>query len=90
MDYQACYSPDGDWFQVWDGDSDGSSAVVQWELVDGDRFGAIYNADGNQTYRYKNKNLPEGDEVRFRVCEGHWSTKLITAGTCSMYASNPT
>ncbi|WP_413752607.1 hypothetical protein NRF20_13030 [Streptomyces sp. R-74717] len=86
--YQACFSPGGDWFLIYDGVSDGSSAVVDWEV--GDRYGAIFNADGKSTYRYKNKNFTESATIRFRVCKGHWDTKLITAGTCSGWVSNLT
>lgn len=82
---RACFSPAGDWFMVYDGDADGSSAVIDWEA--GSRYGAIFNADSYGAYRYKNKNFTEGVTVRFRVCNGHWSTKLITAGTCSGWAS---
>ncbi|MFD7864566.1 hypothetical protein [Streptomyces sp. NPDC059783] len=82
---QACFSPTGDWFSVYDGNSDGSSAVVDWEA--GSRYGAIFNADGYGANRFKNKDFTEGVTVRFRVCKGHWSTKLITAGTCSGWVS---
>ncbi|MEH0585903.1 hypothetical protein QA942_18090 [Streptomyces sp. B21-106] len=71
----------GDWFSVYDGKADGSSAVVDWEV--GNRFGSIFNADGASTDRYKNKDFTESVTIRFRVCLGHWNTKLITAGTCS-------
>ncbi|WOX09100.1 hypothetical protein [Streptomyces sp. N50] len=84
--YQACFSPPGDWFSVYDGNPDGSSAVVDWEV--GSRFGSIFNADGAATYRYKNKDFAEGATIRFRICLGHWSTKTITAGTCSGWVSN--
>ncbi|MFJ6700662.1 hypothetical protein ACIQM4_32085 [Streptomyces sp. NPDC091272] len=84
--YQACFDPTGDWFAVYDGKSDGSSAVVDWEA--GSRWGAIFNADGASDYRYKNKDFPESSTIRFRVCLGHWDTKLITAGTCSGWVSN--
>ncbi|MEU3774975.1 hypothetical protein AB0F11_17540 [Streptomyces sp. NPDC032472] len=86
--YLACFDPEGDWFSVYDGKADGSSAVVDWEV--GNRYGAIFNADGMAAHRYKEKNFPEGATVRFRVCLGHWETKLITAGTCSGWVSNPT
>lgn len=56
----------------------------------GDRFGAIFNADGQQTERYENKDFPESATIRFRVCLGHWDTKLITAGTGSGRVSNLT
>ncbi|MFJ9138133.1 hypothetical protein ACIRRT_34230 [Streptomyces sp. NPDC102256] len=81
-----CYSDLGDWIQVYDGAADGSSAVMDWEVRDGGnnvvRFGATFNADGEAAERYKNKDFPESDQLRFRACLGHWSTKLITAGTC--------
>ncbi|MFF4502105.1 hypothetical protein [Streptomyces sp. NPDC001401] len=86
--YQACFSPPGDWFSVYDGNPDGSSAVVDWEQ--GSRWGSIFNADGAATYRYKNKDFPESATIRFRICLGHWSTKTITAGTCSGWVSNLT
>ncbi|MFI0964604.1 hypothetical protein ACH4S8_24875 [Streptomyces sp. NPDC021080] len=86
--YQACFSPPGDWFLVYDGKSDGSSAVVDWEV--GSRWGSIFNADGVSTYRYKNKDFTESATIRFRVCLGHWDTKTITAGTCSGWVSNLT
>ncbi|MFF0738965.1 hypothetical protein ACFYVL_01070 [Streptomyces sp. NPDC004111] len=84
--YRACFDPTGDWFSVYDGKSDGSSAVVDCEV--GSRWGAIFNADGVSTDRYMNKNFPESATIRFRVCLGHWDTKLITAGTCSGWVSN--
>jgi hypothetical protein len=86
--YQACFSPPGDWFSVYDGKPDGSSAVVDWEV--GSRFGSIFNADGASTERYKNKDFTESVTIRFRVCLGHWDTKTITAGTCSGWVSNLT
>jgi hypothetical protein len=86
--YRACFSPPGDWFSVYDGKADGSSAVVDWEV--GNRFGSIFNADGVSTDRYKNKDFAESVTIRFRVCLGHWSTKLITAGSCSGWVSNLT
>ncbi|MEU6255524.1 hypothetical protein [Streptomyces sp. NPDC047043] len=86
--YRACFSPPGDWFEVFDGKPDGSSAVVDWEV--GSRWGSIFNADGQQTDRYKNKDFTESVTIRFRVCLGHWSTKTITAGTCSGWVSNLT
>lgn len=86
--YRACFSPPGDWFSVYDGKPDGSSAVVDWEV--GSRWGAIFNADGAGTDRYKNKDFTESATLRFRVCLGHWSTKKITAGTCSAWVSNLT
>ncbi|MFB8353020.1 hypothetical protein [Streptomyces niveus] len=86
--YQACFGPTGDWFNIYDQVPDGSSAVVDWEV--GDRYGAIFNADGAGTRRYKNKDFPEGETIRFRICLGHWDTKLITAGTCSGWVSNLT
>lgn len=86
--YQACFSPPGDWFSVYDGNPDGSSAVVDWEV--GSRWGSIFNADGASTYRYKNKDFTEDATIRFRICLGHWSTKTITAGTCSGWVSNLT
>lgn len=86
--YRACFSPPGDWFSVFDGKPDGSSAVVDWEV--GSRFGSIFNADGQQTERYKNKDFTESVTIRFRVCTGHWDTKTITAGTCSGWVSNLT
>ncbi|MFI0967898.1 hypothetical protein ACH4S8_42070 [Streptomyces sp. NPDC021080] len=85
---RACFSPAGDWFSVADESLDGSSAVVDWEV--GNRLGSIFNADGFSTERYKNKNFPEESTIRFRVCKGHWDTKLITAGTCSGWLSNLT
>ncbi|WP_030675308.1 hypothetical protein [Streptomyces cellulosae] len=86
--YRACFSPPGDWFSVYDGKSDGSSAVVDWEV--GNRWGSIFNADGASTDRYKNKDFTESATIRFRICLGHWSTKTITAGTCSGWVSNLT
>ncbi|MFF0744988.1 hypothetical protein ACFYVL_31760 [Streptomyces sp. NPDC004111] len=85
-EYQACFAPEGDWFMISDGVSDGSSGVVDWQV--GSRYGAIFNADGASSQRYKNKNFPESATVKFRVCKGHWSTKKITAGTCSGWVSN--
>ncbi|MCX5334929.1 MULTISPECIES: hypothetical protein [unclassified Streptomyces] len=86
--YRACFSPPGDWFEVYDGKPDGSSAVIDWEV--GSRWGSIFNADGSGADRYKNKDFTESATVRFRVCLGHWSTKTITAGTCSGWVSNLT
>lgn len=86
--YRACFSPPGDWFELYDGKSDGSSAVIDWEV--GSRWGSIFNADGVGADRYKNKDFTESATVRFRVCLGHWSTKTITAGTCSGWVSNLT
>ncbi|MES5824768.1 hypothetical protein [Streptomyces sp. RG80] len=86
--YQACFSPAGDWFSVSDFDSDGSSAVVDWEV--GNRSGSIFNADGFGAVRYKNKDFPEDATIRFRICLGHWSTKTITGGSCSGWVSNLT
>uniref|UniRef100_A0AAU2V4E0 Secreted protein n=1 Tax=Streptomyces sp. NBC_00003 TaxID=2903608 RepID=A0AAU2V4E0_9ACTN len=86
--YLACFDPEGDWFNVYDGKADGSAAVVDWQV--GKRYGAIFNADGMAAQRYKQKNFPEGATVRFRICLGHWDTKMITAGTCSGWVSNPT
>jgi hypothetical protein len=84
--YRACFSPPGDWFSVYDGKPDGSSAVVDWEV--GSRWASIF--DGAGTDRYKNKDFTESVTIRFRVCLGHWSTKTITAGTCSGWVSNLT
>ncbi|MFI5809259.1 hypothetical protein [Streptomyces sp. NPDC051561] len=87
-EYQACFAPEGDWFSVHDGVADGSSAVVDWQV--GNRYGAIFHADGASSTRFKNKNFPESATIKFRVCKGHWSTKKITAGTCSSYVTNLT
>ncbi|MEU9235126.1 hypothetical protein [Streptomyces subrutilus] len=90
---RACFTWDGDWIQIRDGKSDGSSAVMDWEVRDSSnnsilRYGAIFNADGAFTTRYKNKDFPETNTtLRFRACLGHWSTKLITAGTCSAWVN---
>ncbi|MFI9255235.1 hypothetical protein [Streptomyces sp. NPDC053069] len=86
--YVGCYDPEGDWFLIQDEKADGYSAVVTWEV--GDRWGDIFNADGAAAKRYMNKNFPEGATVRFRICLGHWDTKLVTSGTCSGWVSNPT
>ncbi|WP_327124758.1 hypothetical protein [Streptomyces sp. NBC_01727] len=95
-DATGCYSDLGDWFYIYDGTSDGYSAVVDWEIRDGSnnvvRYGAIFNADGAGAVRYKNKDFPDGvnDTIRFHTCLGHWSTKLITAGTCSAWMTRET
>lgn len=91
----ACYSALGDWIEVTDTGSDGSSAVMDWEVRNYDnqvvRYGAVFNADGAGTVRYKNKDFPEPNyTIRFRACLGHWSTKLITAGTCSGWVTRDT
>ncbi|MFF1296955.1 MULTISPECIES: hypothetical protein [unclassified Streptomyces] len=91
-----CYSQLGDWFYLHDGKADGSSAVVDWSIRDAQgrtvRYGAVFNADGAGAVRYKNKDFPDGsnDTIRFRACLGHWSTKLITAGTCSAWVTRQT
>lgn len=90
-----CYSALGDWIQVTDAESDGSSAVMDWEIRNAEnqvvRFGAVFNADGVGAVRYKNKDFPEANTtIRFRACLGHWSTKTITAGTCSSWMSRDT
>ncbi|MEV6080202.1 hypothetical protein AB0L80_34630 [Streptomyces sp. NPDC052069] len=86
---QVCYEDVGDWFHVMEGVSDGYSAVAQWETIDPQnrvtRWGFIYNADGSATTRFKNKDFAESDAIRFRACLGHWSTKLIDAGTCAAW-----
>ncbi|MEV7891912.1 hypothetical protein ACWD3I_40495 [Streptomyces sp. NPDC002817] len=88
-----CYSGVGDWFHLYDGKSDGSSAVVDWVIRDAQdrtvRYGAVFDADGAGAVRYKNKDFPDGsnDTIRFRACLGRWSTKLITAGTCSAWVT---
>lgn len=91
-----CYSALGDWFYLYDGRSDGYSAVIDWEIRDAQnrvvRYGATFNADGAGAVRYKNKDFPDGvnDSIRFRACLGHWSTKTITGGTCSAWMSRDT
>ncbi|MEU9364968.1 hypothetical protein AB0D78_14320 [Streptomyces avermitilis] len=90
-----CYTAEGDWLEIDDRNSDGSSAVMDWEIRDYEnkvvRYGATFNADGGNTVRYKNKDFPDGNTtIRFRACLGHWSTKLITAGTCSAWMSRDT
>ncbi|MEE1791541.1 hypothetical protein PUR28_12300 [Streptomyces sp. BE308] len=86
---QVCYEDVGDWFHIMEGESDGYSAVAQWETIDpqnrGTRWGFIYNADGSATTRFKNKDFAESDDIRFRACLGHWSTKPIDAGTCAAW-----
>lgn len=91
----ACYSAEGDWLDIVDGKADGSSAVMDWEIRNSSnsivRYGATFNADGAYTSRYKNKDFPDSNTtIRFRVCLGHWSTKMITAGTCSAWMSRDT
>ncbi|MFF8614890.1 hypothetical protein [Streptomyces sp. NPDC015350] len=87
MKAQACWMEEGDWFQIHDARGDGYSAVVDWQSIDPqnriERWGAIFNANGNQSTVFKNKNFPEENSIRFRACLGNWSTKLIQAGKCS-------
>ncbi|WP_369230357.1 hypothetical protein AB5J56_04775 [Streptomyces sp. R21] len=90
-----CYSDLGDWLEITDGAADGSSAVMDWEIRDAQnrvvRFGATFNADGSGAVRYKNKDFPEANTtIRFRARLGHWSTKSITAGTCSAWMTRGT
>ncbi|MFJ3308582.1 hypothetical protein ACIPSA_37180 [Streptomyces sp. NPDC086549] len=92
---QACYSSLGDWLNIYDGKADGYSAVMDWEIRDPNnkvyRYGATFNADGDGADRYKNKDFPETNySIRFRTCLGHWSTKLIEAGTCSAWLTTST
>ncbi|MGW0515442.1 hypothetical protein [Streptomyces olivaceoviridis] len=90
-----CYYEKGDWLEIEDVKSDGYSAVMAWEIRDSEdrvvRYGSTFNADGLATTRYKNKNFPDyNHRIRFRACLGHWSTRLITAGTCSSWISRDT
>ncbi|KQZ19767.1 MULTISPECIES: hypothetical protein [Streptomyces] len=91
-----CYSALGDWFYLYDGKSDGYSAVVDWEIRDGQnrvvRYGATFNADGVGAVRYKNKDFPDGsnDSIRFRACLGNWGPKTIKAGSCSGWMTRST
>jgi hypothetical protein len=90
-----CYSDLGDWLEITDQKADGSSAVMDWEIRDAQnrvvRYGSTFNADGVGAVRYKNKDFPESNTtIRFRACLGHWSTKTITAGTCSAWMSRGT
>ncbi|MEU4491854.1 hypothetical protein AB0H94_44470 [Streptomyces purpurascens] len=90
-----CYFGQGDWIKIEDEGSDGYSAVMDWEIRDREnrtvRYGSTFNADGYATARYKNKNFPDSSHsIRFRACLGHWSTRLIAAGTCSSWISTDT
>ncbi|MFI0966057.1 hypothetical protein ACH4S8_32395 [Streptomyces sp. NPDC021080] len=90
-----CYTAEGDWLEIDDRNSDGFSAVMDWEIRNSSnsvvRYGSTFNADGADTARWKNKDFPDSNTtIRFRACLGHWSTKLITAGTCSAWISRAT
>ncbi|MFJ3667463.1 hypothetical protein ACIPSE_13510 [Streptomyces sp. NPDC090106] len=90
-----CYTASGDWLEIEDRKSDGYSAVMDWEIRNSSnsvvRYGSTFNADGAYTTRWKNKDFPDSNTtIRFRACLGPWSTKLITAGTCSAWMSRDT
>jgi hypothetical protein len=88
MKAQACFIDEGDWFELYDGKADGYSAAVDWETEDG-RWGAIFNASGAGTTRFKNKNFAEAQTIRFRACLGDWSVRMIT-GYCGPWTSDVT
>ncbi|WP_326767486.1 hypothetical protein OG978_25860 [Streptomyces sp. NBC_01591] len=91
VDSRSCFFHDGDWFAIEDTDADGHSAVVKWWVTSAFdenapklRSGYIWNIDGNNTLRYKNKDLPENEYVWFQTCTGEWSTHKLTSGSCSL------
>lgn len=84
----ACFTANGDWFEISDLKADGHSAVATWELVrpsDGRivRWGHIWNTSGVYTTRYKNKDFTEGYIVYWHACVGEWGTKDVIESTCS-------
>ncbi|MFG2768121.1 hypothetical protein [Streptomyces rubiginosohelvolus] len=86
---KGCYREVGDWFEIVDHKKDGHSAVVVWRTVSTyngqtNRQGAIYNNDGYQEYRYRNKNFSEIDNVEFRICAGDWPYRIVE-GSCSSW-----
>ncbi|MFJ8841396.1 hypothetical protein ACIRFF_00660 [Streptomyces cyaneofuscatus] len=90
-----CFSALGHWFYLYDGKSDGYSAVMDWENRDAQnrvvRYGATFNADGSGAVRYKNKSFPSPNgSIRFRACLGNWGPKLIKAGSCSGWVTRST
>jgi len=64
---QACFEDYGDWFHVYDGDSDGASAAAYW-WTDYGRSGICYNSEGAGTWASCNYNMDEDGIVYWKTC----------------------
>ncbi|MFF0738963.1 hypothetical protein ACFYVL_01060 [Streptomyces sp. NPDC004111] len=86
---EVCFSEDGDWFKIKDKEADGHSGVVHWSVIEPNgytiRYGYIYNASGNGTVRYKNKNLPEGKAILIQPCHGDWGKDERPSGCTGQF-----
>lgn len=73
---EVCFTHDGDWIFVRDMKADGKSALMSWQVQDGNnviRWGYTWNTSGAGEYRYKNKDFPEGKVIQFWACQNDYS-----------------
>jgi hypothetical protein len=64
----SCFEANGDDFWVWDRESDGASAVVDWWTSDGES-GSCRNSHGVATWHECSYDLTEGQTVYWE----HWT-----------------
>jgi hypothetical protein len=79
----------GNTFHLFDDDPDGHSAVLQYS-VNNDPLVTAWNKQGagkNKKMRVVDLPIPEGAEIKHRVCTGEYGQKLVIEKSCSQWVN---